>query len=397
MKISRIIWFVVVLLTLALCQESQAGFWSSAPPPPARIALLLPLNGQYGDSSKAIRDGFLAAYYQSLPADPTPPTIRVVDTSSGDIVGLYKQAVADGAKMIVGPLSKDEGAQLVQAGQLTVPTLFLNTLPGAPAVANLYQLSLSPEDEIKQVADRAWQDGRRNAAIIIPASSWGQRINQVFLTEWQKLGGKIVGAMYYNTPEQLAGQVAQLLQVDESEKRAKSLQRLLQQTKMRTIPYRRQDVDAIILVANPEFARELRPLLSFYYAAKIPVYATSHIYSGIVNSQLDQDLDGVMFCAIPWEIDTQDLSPSLQAVLKSIQTTWGQASKTQPQFFALGVDGYRLARQLAGGNLAPETAGAIGKLTLQENRIWYRELPWAKMVRGQPELLSEKAPEKSVN
>lgn len=397
MKISRIIWLIVISLSLVFCQTSQAGFWSSAPPPPERIALLLPLNGPYGDSSKAIRNGFLAAYYQSLAEDPTPPTIRIVDTSSGDIVGLYKQAVAEGAKIIVGPLSKDEGSKLVQAGQLAVPTIFLNTLPGAPAVDHLYQLSLSPEDEIKQVADKAWQDGKKNVAVIIPASSWGQRISQVFLTEWQKLGGKTVGAMYYNTPEQLSSQVAQLLHVDESEKRAKSLQHLLQQTKMRTIPYRRQDVDAIILVANPEFARELRPLLSFYYAGKIPVYATSHIYSGTVNTQLDQDLEGVMFCDIPWEIDAEGLSPSLQAVLKSIQTTWAQASKTQPQFFALGVDGYRLARQLAGGNLAAETAGAIGHLTLQDNRVWYRELPWAKMVQGQPQLLPEKTPEKSVN
>lgn len=381
---------VLVFLVIVFSQNVQASFWSSTPSPPARIALLLPLNGPYGDASKAIRDGFLAAYYQSLPLDTTPPTIRIVDTSAGDVVNLYKQAVAQGAKIIVGPLSKDEGTQLAQAGSFTVPTIFMNTLPGAPAVTNLYQLSLSPEDEIKQVAARAWQDGKKNVAIIIPASSWGQRISQVFLTDWQQLGGKTVGEMYYNTPEQLANQVSQLMHVEGSEQRAKAIQHILQQTKMRTIPYRRQDIDAIILVASPEFARELKPLLSFYYAAKIPVYATSHIYSGSINSHLDQDLDGIMFCDIPWEIAAEKLSPDLQATLKSIQNTWGQASKTQPQFFALGVDGYRLARQLAGGNLTPETAGAVGQLTLQDNRVWYRQLPWAKMVQGQPELLPAK-------
>ena len=122
----------------------------------------------------------MAAYYQSLPQDSLAPTIRIVDTNGGDIVALYRQAVAEGAKMIVGPLSKEEGMQLLQAGPLTVPTLMLNTLPVTKTADNLYQLGLSPEDEVKQVAAKAWQDGKKKAVIIVPASAWGQRVAQVF-------------------------------------------------------------------------------------------------------------------------------------------------------------------------------------------------------------------------
>ena len=160
--------------------------------------------------------------------------------------------------------------------------------------------------------------------------------------------------MYYDDSAQFSTQVSQLLHVDQSEQRAKALQHLLLEGKMRTIPYRRQDVDMVFLVAKPELARELRPLLSFYYASKIPVYATSHLYSGVPNPQLDQDLNGVMFCAIPWEIAPQTLSPDLQEILKRVQTTWPQASAMQPQFFALGVDSYRLARQIGARTLSAE-------------------------------------------
>ena len=388
MSTSRIICLITGLIWISFAGVGQAGFWpATQPAPPGRVALMLPLHGAYAESAQALRDGFLAAYYQSLPQDTTAPTIRIVDTSAGDIVDLYRQAIAQGANMVIGPLSKEQGMQLVQAGALTVPTLVLNTLAVAQAVPNLYQLSLSPEDEVKQVAAKAWQDGKKNAVIIVPANTWGQRVAQVFLTEWQTLGGVAVGEMYYDAPGQLSSQISQMLHVDQSEKRAKALQRLLLQSKMRSIPYRRQDVDMIFLAAKPELAREIRPLLDFYYAGKLPVYATSHIYSGAPDPQFDKDLNGVMFCAVPWEIAPQTLSLDLQAILQSITKTWPQAARKQPQFFALGVDSYRLARQLSAGTVPAAINGATGNLILQPNKTWYRQLPWAQITQGEPRLI----------
>ena len=145
----------------------------------------------------------------------------------------------------------------------------------------------------------------------------------------------------------------------------------------------------IFLVAKPESGREIRPLLNFYYAGKIPVYATSHVYSGAPDPQYDQDLNDVQFCAIPWEIAPQTLSPDLQAILQNVEKTWPQAARRQPQFFALGVDSYRLARQLGAGTVMPKIDGATGKLTLQDNHVWYRELPWAQIIHGQPQQINQ--------
>ncbi|HEB80873.1 MAG TPA: hypothetical protein ENI71_03240, partial [Chromatiales bacterium] len=70
---------------------------------PRRIALLLPLRGPYARASKAVLDGFLAAYYahtgQSAPAE-----IRVYDTGDqpADAVQGYRRAIRDGAGFIVG-------------------------------------------------------------------------------------------------------------------------------------------------------------------------------------------------------------------------------------------------------------------------------------------------------
>lgn len=379
------IWaiFILSLMSLLPWETSQAAFWNSTPKS-TRMAVLLPLQGPYSDSAQAIRDGFIAAYYQYLPQDQNPPTIRIIDTSHGDIVEIYRQAVSQGANVIIGPLNKEAGLQLVQAGVIGTPTILLNNLPGTPLNDNLYQLALSPEDEASQAADKAWQAGYKKALIAAPANAWGQRVSQTFFDRWQSLGGKVVGELFFDDPKQLANQVAQALHVDSSEQRAKDLRRILTTAKMRAIPYRRQDIDMVFLAAQPELAREFRPLLGFYYASKIPVYSTSQVYSGYPNSQYDQDLNGINFCAIPWEIAPQKMSADLQNILNNVQKTWPQASRDQAPFFALGADGYFLARQLLQGKLSDTVDGATGKLILQTNKVWRRQLPWTQIIQGVP-------------
>lgn len=374
-----------LLIGFLLTGYIQLGFAET------RIALLIPLQGPYAAAGQAIRDGFIAAYYQSLIQDPSPLTIRIVDTSNGNILDLYKQAVEQGADFIVGPLNKAEGAELIQAGPLAKPTLLLNTLPLEGLVPNLYQFGLSPEDEAKQAADRAWREGHKKTLVIAPASTWGQRAFEEFINQWRKLGGQVVGEMYYDDPAQLSNQIAQLLHIEQSEQRSKELRSILQEPKIRAITYRRQDFDMVFLVAKPDLARELRPLLKFYYAGKTPVYATSHLYSGSPDPKYDQDLNGVRFCAIPWEVDTSALPSDVLEVMENIKKIWPKALQQQPQFFAFGVDSFSLAKKLSGGaSSLPSNglSGATGRLTLQSNKVWYRQLPWVEMVDGQPKLLS---------
>ncbi len=375
--------FILILMSLSPWKTSCAAFWNSTPKS-TRMALLLPLQGPYSNSAQAIRDGFIAAYYQYLPQDANPPTIRIIDTSHGDIAEIYRQAVNQGANVIIGPLNKEAGLQLVQAGVINTPTILLNNLSGVTSNDYLYQLGLSPEDEAIQAADKAWQEGYKKALIAAPANSWGQRVSQTFLDRWQSLGGKIVGELFFDNPKLLAVQLAQIMHVDLSEQRAKELRRNLNASKIRTIPYRRQDIDMIFLAAQPELAREFRPLLGFYYASHIPVYATSQIYGGYPNPQYDQDLNGIYFCAIPWEITPKSMPADLQSILTNVQKTWPQASREQAPFFALGADSYFLARQLLQGKVSDTVEAATGKLILQSNKVWRRQLPWAQIVQGVP-------------
>src|SRR5690554_7108230 len=68
-------------------------------------------------------------------------------------------------------------------------------------------------------------------------------------------------------------------------------------------PRRRQDADWLFLVALPQQARQIKPTLAFNFASDLPVYSTSHVYSGEPNPSKDRDLNGIVFCDTPWLLD----------------------------------------------------------------------------------------------
>ena len=63
--------------------------------------------------------------------------------------------------------------------------------------ANLFQFGLSPEDEAKQIAQRAWFDGHNKAAMIYPEGNWGKRVAAAFKQHWEQLGGRVASEQHY--------------------------------------------------------------------------------------------------------------------------------------------------------------------------------------------------------
>ena len=68
---------------------------------PEKIALALPLQGPLATAGKAIRDGFLAAYYLDDTADRGKTDIRIFDTAGTSFSELYKQLSEQDIDLIV--------------------------------------------------------------------------------------------------------------------------------------------------------------------------------------------------------------------------------------------------------------------------------------------------------
>lgn len=231
-----------------------------------------------------------------------------------------------------GLLSKTEVA-LVAAMEHPVPTLLLNDME-TNLDTNAYRFGLSPSNEAKQVAIEANKHGHKRALIIYPAGSWGDEITNAFTLQWRNMGGTIADKFSYANNSDLNASIQGVLQITESQSREKQIKQLLGQ-KIQVTPSRRQDFDMIFLLAYPSKARQIMPLLKYYFAGNVPVYATSTVYSGSTNAMKDKDLDGIIFCDMPWVFNHQMGSRN-----------WPEQLNSYNRLYALGMDSFALASQL---------------------------------------------------
>ena len=344
----------------------------------ARIGILLPSSGPLASAAAAIQEGIMTAHYAAQ-GSGNAPQLEFIDSSQlHSAEEIVQVANAKGLQLILGPLDKQQVTQLSLYPSLPIPFLALNYID--QSAANLFQYGLSPEDEARDAATQAFNQGKRRALIFVTNSDWGARAEQAFSDTFTSLGGTVIARTSIDQ-NSLNTNIASILKANESSERAKQLKRVTG-LNFEFEERRRQDADCILLAVRPQEGRLIKPTLAFYYASNIPVYATSQIYSGSPNSIADTDLNGIMFGDIPWV-----LSPP-----SSYRTALEQAkSDTGTRFgrlYAMGIDAYLLHPYLQqlGGAQGARIDGETGQLSIDSNNKVQRHLQWAVFKNGVPQL-----------
>ncbi len=353
------------------------------------VALLLPLDGRYADAANAVKDGFLSGWFAD-PQTDSRPLVSVYSVSDDTINAVYDEAVENGADFVVGPLTKPAVENLMRRAELSVRTLALNsgtgTGPATSAGAAFFQFGLTPENEAKSVADKAWADGRSRAIVMAPRTDWGKRVSAAFRERWQELGGTLLSEVPFGGEETTYSRaVKAALNIDLSESRAGELRRALGRT-IHFEPRRRADVDAIFLAGFPVSARQLMPQFRYFRAQDVPMYATSHTYEGRPNPGLDQDLDGLVFGDMPWLFGAPG-----SANIDMFKRYWPDSAAGSGRLFAFGLDAYRLLPYLVRMRHQPglRIPGSTGVLQVNSDGHVIRDLAWAKFAGGLPKPLQE--------
>ena len=352
---------------------------AQTPNTPSKIALLLPSQGPYAAMGTAVKRGFFASYFQYHKTHPQAPTITVYDTSNQDIKTVYEKAVNDGAQLIIGPLDKSKVATLSDWSGVSVPTIALNYSNKPVESDNLIEFGLSPTQSAVQSAELAWEQGASKLLIIKQKNNWYQSVSNAFVNEWQALGGKIVGVLTIHKGT-LAPQIADILQTNYSQLREKQLSTLLKQKFVFT-PRKRHDANGIFLLTTPSLAKQVKPLLNFYYAGQLPVFSTSLIYNGYQQVGENHDLDGIYFNDMPWVITD---SPFTQSLKSSIQRLWPQNFLQYSRLYAVGIDSFTLGMNFTRLLYLPDfpIQGVTGNLFLNGQHEIMQELVQAKFTRG---------------
>lgn len=314
------------------------------------IALLLPLDDKnFGDAAQAVRDGFMAA--ASLNPNGLPVLVYNKFDENMNAVEAYRKAVANGARAVVGPLTRKGVGALAAERNIPVPTLALNIVDAHPADQLLF-FGLSAEAEARTAADIAAQQNLHKAVVISTTSPLSQRIAFTFEEEWSKLGLTTVREIDYTGDSKVfAGQF--------------------------TIPnpaYTKQAADSdeppipevlivpdtlVFLATDTQTARLIRP----YLPNRFPIYATSQIFGGNDDTLTNYDLNGIRFVDMPWL-----LQPDHPAVIAFPHST-DTLTVDKERLYALGVDAYRLAQAMLTNSLstALPMQGVTGLIQLNDH------------------------------
>lgn len=321
-------------------------------------ALVLPLKGRLAKAATVIRDGFLAGYYQDLAQHHPTPIVRIYDNGEGHGVTLVNIAAYDGAELVVGPLDKEQVAELADAGNLPVPVLALNRSDNT--TSGLYQFALAPEDELGALVALLRLQGAQRVRVFQQNDAASERNRQFFEQRWQAAGGELE-APYVWAPGSKGGVSA-------------AVRQMLAENKGKRI-------DAIFL-ATPGLSKQVRPSLNYYYARQLPLYTLSSSYDVNESAVQRQDLNGIRFCDQPWIIDGG------WPEQETLYTTFGRPASSFDRLYAFGGDAYALAKSLYQQPAQLDLKGRSGQLKASENGWILRDLSCVEVRDGNAETLS---------
>lgn len=340
------------------------------------LAVLLPYGGSLDSAAQAITTGIVAARLH----DGSGPELRFY-ASGNDVVTSYRQALADGAAAVIGPLQKAEVAALAKS-PLPRPTLALNNPEPAVGQVNLYRLSLDPADEAAAGAQWLAAAGYRDVAMLYVDDAWGRRLRDLYSAALVGQGGRLSGAVPFDAGDtefaaalrglfgaRLAGTVP--APPDESG---------VSSAAAPTPP----GPQALIVIASATDARQVVPQLAYVGVFGLPVLTTSQVWSGSPEAA-DTDLQNVVFCDSPWALNRQTLSGD-SGPLTAARQAWPQLDREPPRLLALGADAYAVGRELRLGRTVdalPE--GLTGALGLDADGTLHRRvLACARFSGGVP-------------
>ncbi|MET3077262.1 penicillin-binding protein activator [Pantoea leporis] len=408
------------------------------------IALLLPLNGQAQVFANAIQKGFTDARNgvlnapapQAAPAPTTadasaqptadansvvspavagntPPQteqsqpaaqptaaqgnsnaqVKVYDTSSQPIAQVMQQAQQDGATLVVGPLLKND-VETVANSNTPLNVLALNEPEQIQNHPNICYFALSPEDEARDAAHHIYEQGKRQPLLLVPRSSYGDRISKAFAQEWQTLGGSTVLQQRFGGVGELkqginSGAGIALsgtpLNVEPAQSQSVAIAGLTIPAPQTSAPAPTADassgsVDAVYIVASQDELQLIKPMIAMRTSSRnnTALYASSRSAQAGAGPDFRLEMDGLQFSDIPL---LSGSNPGLmQQAAKSFNNDYSLV-----RLYAMGIDAWTLANNFNQMRQVPGFAidGNTGKLNADTDCVINRKLAWNQYRQGQ--------------
>jgi ABC-type branched-subunit amino acid transport system substrate-binding protein len=159
-----------------------------------RIALLVPLTGPNGAVGQSIAN---SANLAVLDTGGKRIRITFYDTGTGP-AGAASRAVAEGNKLILGPLLADDVRLVAPVAQRArVPLISFSNDSGV-AGNGTFVMGYTPGQSVDRVVRFARSKGMSNFAGLIPTGVYGERAANAFLRSVESAGGRVVSLQSFD-------------------------------------------------------------------------------------------------------------------------------------------------------------------------------------------------------
>lgn len=209
-----------------------------------KVAVLLPLTGETREMATDMLDAALLAVYDSKNANASGYSLTLLpkNTASSPSVAaaVTEQAIAEGAKIIVGPLYSQEVETVKQvSGSLPIITFSNNSEVKGE---NCFVFGVTPENEVARVTEYAMKKGRLKFGALVPNDEYGMKLEKALQSNITAKGGQVDNLEHY---------------IDSEDGRKTATQRLAEDMRLNSI-------EALFIAATPENTKmmlnELRAL-----------------------------------------------------------------------------------------------------------------------------------------
>lgn len=306
----------------------------SAPTPPGntvRVGLLLPLRSPaLGKPAEILRAGFMAAHAR----DGAGFAVDVIDSGDtpDEALDAYAKAAA-GNDIVVGPLARSAVSAVAASPAPRKPTIALNHPDAGTLVPpNMIVIGLSIEEEARQAA--AWisrEQPGASAIVVAGSSAWQRRIANAFSDEWVRLGHdselvELPTGNGYQT-EMAIGQLNGKVQAARP--------------------------TLIFAALDAAQARQVRGVLG----GAVPFYGSSSVNPRPLAGDSQPELNGVRMLDLPWVVERDNATVAAYPRFNGSSLTLDME-----RVYALGIDAFRVAREIAQGRNTFELDGVTGRL-----------------------------------
>ncbi len=206
---------------LAACKAAPVRPPAPPPPPPDlpsstilptdterhRVALLVPLRGPNAAAGQAIANATTMAV---LDTNANNLRITTYDTAGGAGPAAAR-AIADGNRLILGPLMSDDIAAVAAAARAARIPVVSYSNDEMRATRDVLIMGSLPSQSVQRTVTYARAQGLNRFAALVPAGEYGQRASASLMATVRSRGGSVVGIETYDRSPASVASAAQRL------------------------------------------------------------------------------------------------------------------------------------------------------------------------------------------